>query len=98
MINWILIVLIVALIWILLHFRHANHRFWTFLWLVLIIFFILTVFFVFKDREVDLQSVDGFKTAFGVYLNWFGSAFQNIKVLTGSATQMDWRGNSTETK
>jgi len=68
---------------------------------VIIIALIITVYFSFtfaiKDQNLDFKSVEGIKTATGIYFSWIGSLFTNFKTITSNAISMKWKvDNETE--
>jgi|SRR3989338_5235691 len=91
----IVILLLIVGLWAFFEFKHFSHRFSSILWIVFILFFVLSFLYVFKDQPVDFKTTTGLKTAFKVYGSWIYDSFGNVKQLTGQAINMDWRGNST---
>ena len=62
--------------------------------IVLILFFYVSAYYVFKDREVDLKSYSGIKEASGIYFTYLGGVFGNMKSITTNAIKMNWGGSN----
>jgi hypothetical protein len=97
MVNFLLIVVIILILWILFQMKSAHHHLGMYVWIAIVLFLILSVAYAFKGVNIDFKSASGIESAFKIYVSWLGHAFQNVKTLTGQATQLNWRGNSTAT-
>lgn len=86
----------VLLIWFFLVFRRARHKFFSHFLLVLLIFLFITFAISIRGSDVSFKTSSGVLSAGKIYLNWLGSAFGNVKSITGYATKLDW-DNSNET-
>ena len=88
--------LIVVLV-IIIFKKEIEHK-TTKVLVALLIFFVISMFFSYstiKQQNVDLKSVEGIKTAAGIYFSWLGNALTNAKVITANAIKMDWTPNVT---
>ncbi len=89
------IVLIIAVIWGVLELKRFKHRALAIFLMVLLLFTYFSFTTVFKDKKLDLSSVDGIKEAGGIYYSWLGSIFSNVKSLSSNAVKMDWGAKNT---
>ncbi len=93
MINWWLIAALVIVSLIIVKARHIKHKFFVVLFVLLILFFYLTLPRVIQGRDVNLQSFDGIVLTIRLYSAWLVHGFGNLKEITGNAVAMDWIGN-----
>ncbi|PIN91190.1 hypothetical protein COU57_01505 [Candidatus Pacearchaeota archaeon CG10_big_fil_rev_8_21_14_0_10_32_14] len=97
--NWIVIAVVAAVIlvafYLLTELKRMKHKFFAVFVILVIVLFIGTAYFVFKDRPLDLNSFEGFKDASKVYMTFLGSAFDNTKTITSNAIRMDWSAKNT---
>ena len=63
--------------------------------IALILFGYFSFTISFKDRTVDLKTVEGLMSASKIYFSWLGSVFGNLKSITTYAVKKDWNGNET---
>ncbi|HLC77642.1 MAG TPA: hypothetical protein VJH92_00780 [Candidatus Nanoarchaeia archaeon] len=98
-IGVILFIAVVAIfvIWLLVEFKRARHKFFAIFMIALILFSYFSFTYVAKKNDVDLSSVPGIIGGGKVYLSWLGSLFGNVKAISGYAVNMDWK-SSNETK
>jgi len=94
MISWIIVIILVVLAFVFAKFRHIKHK--TFL-IVLIIAFLL--FYITASSvlggNANLKSFDGIVAAGKAYFSWLVHIGSNAKTIAGSAVNMDWAGNIT---
>lgn len=94
---WIIIAALIVLAFAFLRLRHFKHKAFLILVIVLLLFFYITGSRVIAEHNIDLKSVSGIEHGFKVYFAWLGGAFDNVKVLTANAVNMDWTSkNQTE--
>lgn len=90
-----ILIITILLTWELKKMRHK-------LFAVLLIGLILFGFFsfnaVFKGKEIKIENLTDLGNVVKLYFSWLGTAFNNIKVITTQAINMDWKGNSTSSK
>lgn len=84
---------LVIAIWIVIELKRVRHKIFAMFLIGLILFLYFSSAFVFKEKEVDLQSITGITSAVKVYFSWLGSIFVNLKSITSNAIGMDWEGN-----
>lgn len=97
MINWFIIILIVAGILVLMkvsHLKHSRHKLTLMIFVILLLFFIASLYFVAIANHIDMTTVNGFGIGMKVYAGWLLNSFNNIKVLTGNVIGMDWRATN----
>lgn len=94
--SWILIgVLAVIVIAGYYNFRSTNHKFNSYLVVILSLFLIISILYVYVSRGADLSSFDGLVGFGKAYFSWAGGVFHNIVRVTGYAINQDWGVNST---
>ena len=76
---------------LLMRVKTFKHKFVWFIILLITIILFLGYWMVLAGKDINYNSLDGLKTAGGLYLGWFANGFNNIKVLTASAIALDWR-------
>ena len=97
MISWFVIALIlvgVLVIIKLLHLRHFKHKIVSIFVVLIVLFFISTLYYVSYKNHLDLTTVNGFSNGMGIYAGWLVNGFQNIRTVTGYAVGMDWRSTN----
>jgi predicted membrane metal-binding protein len=95
-ITLIILAAIIVIIWLLIEMKRFRHKFFAIFLIFLIVFFYITAYFVFKDKQVNLKTMSGINDATKVYLTFLGGAFKNVKTITANAVNMDWKpSNST---
>jgi hypothetical protein len=97
MINWFIIILIIAGIFVLVkisHLKHHKHKFSLMIAVVLILFFIGTMYFVAVTNHVDMTTTGGFFNGIKLYGGWLVNTFDNIKSLTGAVIGLDWKAEN----
>ncbi len=90
MANWIIIVVIVLVGYLIIKFGNIRHRFFMILLLLFALFLYLSMAYVTKQNDLDFTSADGIVKSLKIYGGWLGHGFQNLKILTGQAVKMDW--------
>lgn len=97
MINWFIIILIIAGILVLMkisHIKHSRHKLGLMIFIVLLLFFIASIYFVAATNHVDMTTVSGFGTGMKIYGGWLVNSFDNIRTLTGAAIGLDWKATN----
>lgn len=89
------IVLIIVVIWVVLEFKRFKHRILAVLLIMILLFTYFSFTIVFKDKKLDLSSIEGIREAGGIYYSWVSSIFLNVKSLSSNAVKMDWGVNNT---
>jgi uncharacterized PurR-regulated membrane protein YhhQ (DUF165 family) len=95
MVNTILILVIVliAAIWLFIEFKRFRHKMLAIFLIVLILFTYFSFSAVIKGKNLDLKTFDGMKEAGKIYVLWLGNIFENVKVVTSNAINMNWKLN-----
>jgi len=87
---------LIALIWILIETKRMKHKIFAIFLISVILFFYLSMSFVFKGKNVDYKTISGLMSAGKVYFSWLGAVVHNINVITTNAIHMNWNsGNQT---
>jgi hypothetical protein len=91
--NWLLLtVVMIALIVAskLIHFKHAKHKIFTIIVILLIAFLYFSFTTVVKSHAADLKTASGVFSASKIYFSWLVQAFGNVKEISGNVIGMDW--------
>lgn len=97
MISWFIIILIIAGILVLMkigHIKHSRHKIGLMIFVILLLFFISSIYFVAAINHVDMTTLNGFGNGMKIYTGWLLNTFDNIKTLTGAAIGLDWRATN----
>ena len=94
MIEWVIIAILVAVLWLFFKARHMKHRMYAVVVILLVLFIYVTGLSVLKSSESNLTTFKGFLSASKIYFNWLISLFKNVKTVAGNAIKMNW-GNLT---
>ncbi|MFH1787565.1 MAG: hypothetical protein ABH811_02130 [archaeon] len=82
-------------IWIIIEIKRTKHKLFAIFLIALILFMYLSFSIVFKGQDINWKSASGIMEASNLYFSWLGSAFGNVKSITGYAAGMDWNSNET---
>jgi len=74
----------------LIHFKHAKHRVFTLLAILLVAFLYFSFTTVVQSHAIDLKTAQGVFSASKIYFSWLGQAFVNVKEISGNVIRMDW--------
>ncbi len=85
--------ILVAAIWLIIELKRLKHKVFALLLIGLILFSYISASVVFAEKNIDYTSIGGLSKAAGIYFNWLGSVFLNIKTITANAIKMDWTGD-----
>ena len=96
--NWMLLVLGVAVVFIFLRFREVRHRTSHLVIILLIVILVGSLAHVYLSNDLDLGSFDGIAHAGQVYFSWLGTAISNIGKVSTYAVHQDWGVSSPEDK
>jgi len=91
--DWLLLALVVIALVVtskLIHFKHAKHRLFTVLIILLIAFLIFSFTSVIKGHSIDLRTAQGISSASKIYFSWFVHVADNVKEISGNVIKMDW--------
>lgn len=91
----VIIAIAFVLIFLLLGtIKRARHKSVALIMISLTLFLFFSFVYVAKTNHVSLNTVSGLFDATKIYFNWLGSAFGNLKSITGYATKLDWEGTN----
>ena len=88
--NWLLILLIVALLAIVIKIAHFKTKIILTIVIVTFLFFYVSFSLITKDEAVNLNTARGVIDAGKIYLSWFGQAFNNMRTITANVIGLDW--------
>ena len=100
MVNWFIIIIAVLVIFVLFkisHLRHTRHKFVIMAVVIIIVFFVSSLYFVSKANNIDITTLNGLSNGMMVYSGWLLNGFQNIGSLTGYAVGLDWSSKNKTT-
>jgi len=86
---FIVSVLIIA-IWVIIEIKRLKHKLFAIFLISLILLAYLSFVFVFREQQINLNTVSGIMEATKLYFSWLGSIFGNMKTITSHAVKMDW--------
>jgi hypothetical protein len=89
----ILVIVLIAAIWLFIEFKRFRHKMLAVFLIVLILFTYFSFSAVIKGKNLDLKTFEGMKEAGKIYVLWLGNIFQNVKVVTSNAINMNWKFN-----
>lgn len=94
--NWVIILVLgVVMYFVFFRAKHLKQRITIGIVVMLLLFFYISYSKVTQDQDINYKSVVGIEKAAKLYFSWLGSAFGNLRGLTGNAVKMDWGLNST---
>jgi hypothetical protein len=88
--TFIIIAVLVIAIWIIIEVKRMKHKIFAIFLIGLILFTYISFTSAIKDKDLDLKTVSGLKTATQLYFSWLGNAFQNVKSVTSYALKQNW--------
>jgi len=95
---WSIVIVLIILAFVFLKMSHAKHRISLIVFILVLLFFYITVSRVFTQYDIDWKSSAGMEKGIKVYFSWLGGAFGNLKTITANAIRMDWsQKNKTDT-
>ena len=94
MVSLIVVGAFVLILLVLLKARYFQHRIYTVLIVLMLLFFYVSGAKVLDDNDVDFKSFNGMVTAGKLYTGWLGKAYENSKEVVGNVIKMDWNGDS----
>ena len=93
---FIIVILIIA-VWLIFEAKRARHKIFAIFLIALIIFTYFSFTLAIKGKNIDFGSASGWIEAGGLYLNWIGHIFGNVKSITANAVRMNWKANNSTT-
>jgi len=94
-IAFLVIAALVIGIWLLFGFKRMKHKFVAIILIGLLLSGFYSFKVAFKGKEISRNNISDVGKIFKTYFSWFGTAFGNLKTITGQAVKMDWSGNQT---
>lgn len=91
---WWIIAVFVFIVLILFRVKEIRHRMGLLIVTLILLFFALTAYQIYKNHDVDLSNFDGVVSAGKVYFSWLGHLFSTTKKVTTYAVQQEWGFNA----
>jgi len=89
------VIALVLAIYLIFELKRMKHKLFAIFLIGLILFGFFSFNAVFSGKEIKIENVSDLENLLKVYFNWVGYIFNNMKVLTTNAIQMNWKGNQT---
>ncbi len=93
--SWLVIGLLIAVAIILFKFKEVRHRAGLFTIIIVLLFFIITIGYISKVNNINLNSFDGISSVTRVYFSWLADIGRNLIGISGYAIKQDWGLNAT---
>jgi len=94
-IFWIMLIILVIILFVFLKLKHAQHRIFLAVLIILVIFFYISYTQIFAGQDINLNSSEGLTKIGKVYISWLGNIFYKAKGIMGNVIKTDWKGNLT---
>ena len=91
---FVVLVLVVA-VWLIFKVKGFQHKFVTIFLVVLILLSFTSFYLAFHGKDVSIENFSDLDKITKLYFSWLGGVFNNMKVLTTQAIDMNWQGNKT---
>ena len=91
---FIVVVLIIG-IWITIELKRFRHKLFAIFLIFLVLFVYITVTVGLEGYDVDIKTIPGLVSAGKIYFSFLGSIFGNLKSITASVIDMNWKVNNT---
>jgi hypothetical protein len=89
------IIILVVAIYLLFELKRMKHKLFAIFLIALILFGFFSFTAVFKGKDIQIKNSTDLENVVKIYFNWLGYAFDNVKIITTNAIQMNWKGNQT---
>ena len=90
MISWMVIAVLLVAAIIALKMNKLRHKVWIIALIVLALFLYMSVTLVYRENELEINTVEGILRSAKIYVGWLGNSFQNLRVVMGNVIKMDW--------
>jgi hypothetical protein len=91
----ILVVVLVVFTLLLFETKKLKHKVLLIFILGLILFGYFSFIMVFKDNPISIKNFSDLDKVINLYLSWLSHVFNNLKIISGQITKIDWGLNST---
>ena len=104
MILWLIVGFVLIIGFTYIKFSSTRDQVKLIFLVILALFLFGTILVVYTSNKLELNSLDGIKSSFKVYMGFLANGFQNLKKITGNVIGMDWTStdasffNTTEIK
>tara|TARA_Y100000310_G_C20389947_1_gene672255 strand:- start:241 stop:558 length:318 start_codon:yes stop_codon:yes gene_type:complete len=92
----IVVIVLIFLIFLFVKLKYIKHKLSWIIVLFLVLVFYIGFLASTAGQNIDFATFDGSQTAIKLYLSWLGNSFDNMRVLTGQAINLDWGTNSSQ--
>ena len=89
------VVVLVILIYVLTEVKRTKHKIFAMFLIALILFTAFSFYVVFNGKNISVKSLSDIEKMGNMYFSWLANTFNNIKIITTNAIQMNWQGNKT---
>ena len=89
------VIVLVILIYVLTEVKRTKHKLFALFLIALILFGAFSFYTVFNGKDLSVKSVSDVEKLGSMYFSWLGNVFNNVKIITTNAIQMNWQGNKT---
>jgi cell shape-determining protein MreC len=94
-----MIILIIAVIVVagLIFFKGKDlkQKLFTVLFVFLILFALISFNTVYGGKDISIKNISDVGKVANLYFSWIGNVFNNLKIITANAIEMNWQGNKT---
>jgi hypothetical protein len=77
-------------VWVLVELKRLRHKIFAMFLIMVILSLYFSVTYVFREKDINLNTIEGMTSASKLYYSWLVSVFDNVKVITLNAIRMDW--------
>jgi hypothetical protein len=89
------VIALVIAIYLIFELKRMKHKIFAIFLIALILFAFFSFNAVFKGKNITITNVTDLENAGKLYFSWLGAVFNNMKILTTNAIEMDWQNNKT---
>ena len=90
MMWWLIVLIVGVLFFLILKYQNFHGHTTNFIVLGIILFFVLSVGYVYLTNSPDLSNLDGIVSFLKTYVIWVGAAFGNTEKVVGYAVNQNW--------
>ncbi len=96
-VTFLLVSLIAIFIWVSVEVKRMRHKIFAIFLILLLLFGYFSVMVAFKGKEIEIKTLDGFRSAMSIYFSFLSNIGGNLAVLTSNAIKMDWTAEINKT-
>ncbi len=95
MMWWLFVVIVAVVFYFVLKYQNLHGHITHLAVLSLLLFFVLSVWYVYSTNSPNLNTLDGVVAFMKVYGTWISAVFSNTNGAVGYIVHQNWTGNST---